>query len=194
MDLMVDRKNLQKALRQILLGRNVNGSDAVDFTADRESLKLVATGTSVEIAIEAAEIGSVSIPISVVAKLKKLAATYEIDDIRLRASDGKVRIEGMSVGHEDIRVRKIANRLIDIPQDAGPLDVLTLRQIFTAVEIEDCALGARVLEVERRLTDVLDSAARALKEYGVRRDELKALVEARISENAPTLRKVLLTQ
>lgn len=194
MDLMIDRKELDKALRQILQGRNAEGPDVVDFTAGRESLTVVVTGRSVEVAIEAAEIGSVSIPIAVVAKLKKVGKTYESEQVRLRATEGRLRLEGMSIANEGIRMRKIARRVIDIPQDARPIDVLSLRHIFTAVEIEESELGAKVLDAEKKLADRLDCAARDLQDYGVSRNELRAQVESRIRENAPSLRKALFSE
>jgi hypothetical protein len=194
MDLMIDRKEFDKALRQILQGRNVQGPDVVDFTAGRETLTVVVTGRSVEVAIEAAEIGSVSVPIAVVAKLKKVAKTYKIEQVRLRATEGRVRLEGMSIANEGIRMRKIARRVIDIPQDARPIDVLSLRHIFTAVEIEESELGAKVLDAEKKLADHLDSAAGWLEDYGISRNELRALAQGRIRENAPSLRKALFSE
>lgn len=194
MDLMVDRKELDKALRVILQGRSAQGPDVVDFTAGREALTVVVTGRSVEVAIEAAEIGSVSIPIEVVAKLKKVAKTYDNDRLRLRANEGRVRLEGMSMAHEGIRMRKIARRLIDIPEDARQMDVLSLRHIFTAVEIEDSELGGKVLDAEKNLADCLDSAARSLADYGISRKELRTLAETRVRENVASLRKALFSE
>lgn len=191
MDFMVDRKEFDKALRLILQGRNAHGPDVVDFTASRETLAVVVTGRSVAIAIEAAEIGSVSLPIEVVAKLKRIAKTYENERLRLRAGEGRVRLEGTSISREDIHMKEIAHRVIDIPEDARPMDLLSLRQIFTFVEIEECHLSGKVLEAEKKLADALDSAADWLADYGISRDELKVMAEARIRENAPSLRKAI---
>lgn len=44
MDFKVDKKELDKTLRLILLGHNAAGSDVVDFTTGRESLTIVVTG------------------------------------------------------------------------------------------------------------------------------------------------------
>jgi hypothetical protein len=191
MDLMIDRKEFDKALRQILQGRNAQGPYVVDFTAARETLTVVATGRSVEVAIEAAEIGSVSIPIEIVAKLKKIGKTYESEQVRLRVSEGRVRMEGMSIANPEIRVRKIARRVIDIPQDARPMDVLSLRHIFTPNEIEESELCAKVLDEEAKLANALDWSARSLADYGISRDDLRVMVETRIRENAPSLRNAL---
>jgi ribosomal protein L30/L7E len=193
MDLMIDRKEFDKALRQILQGRNAQGPDVVDFTASRESLTVVVTGRSVEVAIEAAEIGSVSVPIAVVEKLKKVGKTYESEQVRLRATEGRVRLEGMSITNEGIRMRKIARRVIDIPQDARQMDLLGLRHIFTAVEIKDSELSAKVLEAEKKMAKRLDSAAKDLEDYEISRDELRALAEGRIRDYIPILRKAVLS-
>jgi hypothetical protein len=63
MDFMVDKEEIDQALRQILQGRDAQGLEVVDFTAGRETLTIVATGRSIEFPIEAGEIGSVSVPI-----------------------------------------------------------------------------------------------------------------------------------
>ncbi len=236
MDLMIDRKELDKALRQVLQGLNAAGPDVVDFTARRDTLTVVVTGRSVEVAIEAAEVGSISIPIEIAARLRKIGKTYENERLRLRAGEGRIRLEGMSITNPGIRMRKIARRVIDVPQDARPMDLLGLRHIFTVVEIEDSGLGARVLDAEKKLADRLDSAARSLTsrrcswlwgplaartppvqparrpalpcngtqssgqrprdlaDYGISRNELRALAEARIREGAPGLRKALLSE
>ena len=194
MDLTVDRKELDKALRQILQGRNAAGPEVVDFTAGREALAIVVTGRSVEIAIETTEIGSVSVPIEMVAKLKEVAKTYKKDRLRLRASEGRVRVEGMSIAHEGIRTRKIAGRVIDIPQDARPMDVLALKHICSPEEVAESELVGKVPEEEKRLADCLDDAAKTLRNYGVNRNELRALVETHVLEYAPSLRKALFSE
>jgi hypothetical protein len=191
MDLMVDRKELDKALRQILQGRNAQGPDVVDFTAGRETLTVVVTGRSVELDIEAAEIGSVKIPIEVAARLRKACRTYERERVRLRAAEGRILLEGMSIAHAEIRMRRVARRAIDIPPDAHPMDILSLRHVFTAAEIEDSELGTKVRGAEKKLAARLDSAAKNLADYAISRNDLGALVASRIRENVPILRKAL---
>ena len=98
------------------------------------------------------------------------------------------------MAHEGIRMRKIARRLIYIPEDARQMDVLSLRHIFTAVEIEDSELGGKVLDAEKNLADCLDSAARSLADYGISRKELRTLAETRVRENVASLRKALFSE
>jgi hypothetical protein len=194
MDLMIDRKELDNALQQILQGRNAQGPEVVDFTADRESLTVVVTGRSVEVDIEVTETGSVSVPIAVIAKLMKVCKTYEKEQVRLRATKGQVRLEGMSIANKGIRMRKIARRVIDIPQDARPMDLLGLPHIFTAIEIKDSELSAKVLQAEKKMAKRLDSASKDLADYEISRDELHALVESRIRDYIPSLRKAVLSE
>lgn len=192
MDLMFDRKEFDKALQQILQGRNASGPDVVDFTATQETLTVVVTGRSVEIPIEAQEIGSVRVPIAVVAKLKMTAKTYkEKERLLLHASKGQIRLEGMTIKNEGIQLRKVARRAIDIPQDASQIDILALPRVRSAAEIEESELGGKVRAAEKKLKSRLDSAAKSLAEYGISRDHLHAMVEAQIRENALSLRKAL---
>jgi len=71
------------------------------------------------------------------------------------------------------------------------MDILSLRHVFTAAEIEDSELGTKVRGAEKKLAARLDSAAKNLADYAISRNDLGALVASRIRENVPILRKAL---
>lgn len=193
MDFEIGKKDFASALRQVLQGRKPESADLVDMTAEREKLNLVVTGTSVEVPIEAQERGSFSIPIGVLFKAKRISATYNELRFRIRVSEGRFRLQGMSTSHPGIKPRQIARRVIDIPQDARPQDVLSLAIIFSVDEIEDCGLHVRLLEAQKKMTDDLNRASELLAPYGIVRDELRAMANRNIKAHSETMRKVLFT-
>lgn len=193
MDFEISKKDFSSALRQVLQGRKPESADSVDMTAEPEKLTLVVTGTSVEVPIEAQERGSFSVPIGVLFKVKRISATYDEPRLRIRVSEGRFRLQGMSTSHPGIKPRQIARRVIDIPQDARPQDILSLPLIFSVDEIEDCGLHVRLLEAQKKMTEDVNRASELLAPYGFVRDELRAMANRNIKAHSETMRKVLFT-
>jgi hypothetical protein len=181
MDFQISKSDFTTALRQILQGRKADSADMVDMTADRSTLIVVVTGRSIEIPIEAQERGSFTIPIGVLFKMKKISGTYDDKEFRIRVSDGKFRLQGMTASHPGIKARPIARRVIDIPEDATARDILSLPSISSADEIEDCGLEA----------DDLDSALWTIRKYGFERDELTAMAKLKIKAHADAMKRIL---
>ena len=191
MDFQISKSDFTAALRQILQGRKADSADLVDMTADRSALTVVVTGRSIEIPIEAQERGSFSIPIGVLFKIKKISGTYEEKSFRIRVSEGKFRLQGMTTAHPGIKARPIAHRIIDIPEDAIPRDILSLPLIFSVDEIEDCGLHVKLLEAQKRMAEAIDSAASTLRDYGIDRNELSAMAKGKIKAHADAMKHVL---
>ncbi|MGP8268491.1 MAG: hypothetical protein ACLQLH_00335 [Terracidiphilus sp.] len=153
MDFQIKKTDFNTALRQILQGRKADSSDLVDMTADRSMLTVVVTGRSIEIPIEAQERGSFSIPIGVLFKMKRISGTYDDKEFRIRVSEGKFRLQGMTTSHPDIKTRPIARRIIDIPEDASARDILSLPLIFSMDGIEDCGLYLKLLNAQKKMAE-----------------------------------------
>jgi hypothetical protein len=191
MDFQIGKSEFTTALRQILQARKADSADMVDMTADRSLLTVVVTGRSIELPIEAQERGSFTIPIGVLFKMKKISGTYDNKEFRIRVSEGKFRLQGMSTSHPGIKARPIGRRIIDIPEDATARDILSLPSIFSADEIEDCGLQAKLLEAQKELADDLDSALWTIRKYGIERDELSAMAKLKIKTHADGMKRVL---
>lgn len=88
-------------------------------------------------------------------------------------------------------MKRIARRIIDIPDDARPMDVLALRHIFSVDEIEDSGLHVKVLDAQSELTRALESASLTLSDYGFEQAELIAMAETKIKEHSNGLKRVL---
>jgi hypothetical protein len=192
MDFMIAKDDFDSAMRQILQGRKSTSGDVVDMTATHVTLTVVVTGRSVELPIEAATIGSASIPIGTIAGLKRITGTYKETRFRIRISEGRLRFQGYSVADPNIKMKNIAKRIIDIPEDALALDILSLTHIFSMQEIEECGLQGKLLDAQKEFGDDLDAASSTLRKYNVGRNELRILAEAKITTHAAALKHVLL--
>lgn len=191
MDFMIAKDDFDTALEQILQGRKDTSGDVVDLTASRSTLTVVVTGRSIEVPIEAEVIGSAIIPIKAIFGAKRMSVSYKDERLRLRISDGKLRLQNTSISNPGIAMKRIARRIIDIPDDARPMDVLALRHIFSVDEIEDSGLHVKVLDAQSELTRSLESASATLRDYGFEQAELIAMAEAKIKEHSNSLKRVL---
>jgi hypothetical protein len=190
-DLMLAKRDLASALRQVLQGFKANSREMADLTAARTTLTIVVTGRSEECDAEIGVSGTASIPISTLAGLKRILSTYSDDQIRLRVSEGKLRFQNTNITDPAIAIRRIAKRIIDIPADAHPSDLLSLPHLFTAEEIEESSLMSKVLDAQKTFANDLDSAAAILMKYGIARHELRYLADAKIERHSEGLKGVL---
>lgn len=190
MDFVIEKRQFDNALKQVLLGRKAMPDDPVDLTAEPTMLTVVALGTSVQVPVVSEITGSVSVSVADIAKLKKISSTYKPGPVRIRIVDGRVRFQNTAFS-ANVSAKKISRRVIDIPNDAGPMDLLALPAIFSIDEIEDCGLHSRVLDAQKKLGDRMDFEVAWLKDYGFTRAELIAMVEAKLKSHAATMRRVL---
>ena len=191
MDFTIAKCEFDRALRQILQGRKDTLGDVVDMTADRSTLTVVATGRSIEVPIKTEVIGSVTIPIKVVFSAKRISENYKDERLRLRISDGKFCIQNTSISNPGIAMKRIARRIIDIPDDARPMDILALRHVFSVDEIEDSGLHARVLDAQSKLTRSMESASMTLRDCGFEQAELIVMAETKINTHGVAMKRVL---
>jgi hypothetical protein len=164
--------------------------DLVDLAAEQSILSLVATGTKVEVPVVSESSETLSITVGDLAKLKKISATYKAGPVRIRIGDGRIRFQNTSIG-ASISETQVARRVIDIPNDASILDLVSLPAIFSSQEIEDCGLQTRVQKAKAAVDGMLHSAAASMSEFGFTRSEVSAMVAAKIKSHTETTRHVL---
>jgi hypothetical protein len=187
---VVEKKAFDSAMRQVLLGRKATPDDLVDLTAETTTLTIVALGTSVQVPVVSEITGSVSVTVGDLAKLKKISATYKPGPIRIRIGEGRIRIQNTAFAAH-VSAKKVSRRIIDIPNDAGAMDLLSLPSIFSVDEIEDCGLHSRVLDAQKKLSDRMNFEVSWLSDYGFTRTELIAMVEDKLKAHAVTMKRVL---
>ena len=190
MEFVIEKKHLDAAMKQVLFGRMGTPEDLVDLALERSTLTLVATGTRVEVPVVSELTENVSITVGDLAKLKKISATYKAGPVRIRIGDGRIRFQNTSIG-ANISESQVARRVIDIPNDASALDLVSLPAIFSSQEIEDCGLQTRVQKANNAVNVMLQSAVASMGEFGFTRAEVSAMVNAKIKSHAETTRHVL---
>jgi hypothetical protein len=190
MEFVIEKKLFDSAMRQLLFGRLESPGDLVDLAVEQSTLTLVATGTKVEVPVVSEATESVSITVSDLAKLKKISATYKAGPVRIRIGGGRIRFQNTSIG-ASLSETQVARRVIDIPNDASVLDLVSLPAIFSSQEIEDCGLQTRVQKAKDAVNVMLQSAVASMSEFGFTRAEVSAMVDAKIKSHAETTRRVL---
>ena len=108
----------------------------------------------------------------------------------IRIGDGRIRFQNTSIG-ASISETEVARRVIDIPNEASILDLVSLPSIFSSREIEDCGLQARVQKAKDAVNVMLQSAVASMGEFGFTRGEVSGMVDAKIKSHAETTRHVL---
>jgi hypothetical protein len=189
MDFVIEKKLFDGARRQVLLGRKTTPDDLVDLIAEVTMLTTVALGTSVQVPVVSEITGSVSMTVGDLAKLKKISTTYKPGPIRIRIGEGRIRIQNTAFAAH-VSAKKASRRIIDIPNDAGAMDLLSLPSIFSVDEIEDCGLHSRVLDAQKKLSDRMNFEVSWLSDYGFTRSELIAMVEDKLKAHAVTMKRV----
>jgi hypothetical protein len=191
MDFIISNPNLNSALRQMLQGQNAGSNETVDMTITQNTLTVVITGRSIELPVETGEIGSASLPASVLQGVKRVLPTYQEDSFRIRVSPGKLKLQGYTITEPRIILRNVSKRIIDIPADALDLDLLSIPLLFTREEIEESALSAKVLDAQHRLSLSMESATRSLNAVGVTHHEIRDIVTLKIRTHATGLGNIL---
>jgi hypothetical protein len=190
LDFTISIAKLTQAARQLTRARETENEEPVDIVCTQDSVKFVVTGREFSCLADVSSLGAAQIPLDLLPRLRKAAATFDTD-VRLRVEDGRVRVNSMSISHPAIALKRMGGRMIDIPDDAPARDVLALQYLFTNTEIAESNLVGRVLAANSTLQKALDVAAN-LSEFGVTRDQLRALVQENLKLHAESLRPNLL--
>ncbi|HEY5331593.1 MAG TPA: hypothetical protein VIJ79_17065 [Acidobacteriaceae bacterium] len=144
-DFKISQAEISKASRLLSKVRTDPGTDIVDITCYRENVKFVVTGREITCPALVESVGAAQFPVTLMAKLGKLAASFDDENPRIRIEVGRIRVNSAAVSMPGIILRKIADRPIDIPDDAPIRDILALRYLFTQEELVASDLAKRYL-------------------------------------------------
>lgn len=188
----VSAKDFKKAIRQILSGRaEYMNHDTADVSVRGDDLHLCSTGTSTHLPAKVLQAGCARLPLPVLKNVKRAAATFHQSNLRIRIEPGRFRVESFGFSHPDVELKPIAGRIAGLAIDAKPLDVLALQKLYSAEEVAESGLAARVLDAQEKVVSAIDSAASTLREYGVPREAVRELVDAHISLHAKAMRATI---
>lgn len=185
----VPAKEFKKALRFILVGREeYSQADVVDFLVRAADLEICTTGTSVHLEACVYSAGYARLPLLLLKKIKKLASSYNKPKLSIRIDKERFRIESFAMVEEGIELKPIGPRITDVPIDATVLDLLAIQKLYSAEEIADSGLAARVAEAQQKSASDLNSAMLSLSRYGIPREVIRDLIDAHVSLHANATR------
>jgi hypothetical protein len=188
-DFTAPSKDFKKALRIVLAGRaEFSDQDTADFTVRVGEVHLCSTGTETSFQASIAAAGYARVSIPVLKRMRKIGSSFKQDSLRVRIERQRVRIESFGFTSPDVELKPFGPRIADVPIDATVLDLLALQKLYSAEEIADSGLAARVAEAQETLIANVDSAHRALSQLNVNRVELRNLVERQIVEHASRMK------
>jgi hypothetical protein len=187
MDFVIEKKVVDSGMKQVVFGRSGASEDLVHLKVERSILTLVATGTSVEVPVVSEASESVSIHGRRSSQAEEGQCNPKAGPVRIRIGDGRIRFQSTSIG-ASISEAKNTRRVIDIPNDASVLDLVSLPAIFSSQEVEDCGLHIRVKKAKETLAGMLESAVSSMGEFGFDRAEVSAMTGAKFKAHAATMR------
>ncbi len=188
----VGAKEFKKAVSLLLAGRKEHmDTDTTEFKAVANLLELSSVGTETQIDAEVVQAGYARVPLPVLRDLKKVAATYKQTRLRMRVDEGRFRIESYSLANSGIELKRMGAKMADIPVDAGFLDTLAMTKLFSAEEIAESGLAARVLDAQEKATAAIDGATTWLLPFEIPREEVRRLLDAQLGKRASELKSNL---
>jgi hypothetical protein len=95
------------------------------------------------------------------------------------------------IRHPDVALGIFPDQKFDLPPDAGVVDTLAMASLLTPEQMADQGLIERVETAQKYTLAAVYSAEGALREFGVRREHIQDLVDARIKATAETLSSVI---
>jgi hypothetical protein len=190
-DFEMSQDDLSKAARQMTKARTSVAKELVDLTCYRDNIKFIVTGREFTCPATVELKGMARLPLELLPRLRKVAATFGDKPVRIRIEDGRIRVNSMSISVEGITTRKMSDRPIDIPDDAPVRDILALHFLFTGEEMVESDLTARFLAANSQRLKGIQSAAETLAHFGISRDVIESLVNETLKAHAETLRPIL---
>ncbi len=191
-EFFVSARDFKKGIRLILVGRKeYMDQDTADFRAVADDLELCSTGTSTHMDAQVIRAGNARVPLPVLSHIKKIAVSFKRDRLRVQIEAGRFKVESYSLSHPDVELKRIGTRLADLPVNASALDGLALQKLFSAEELAESGVAARVLAAQERASSAIESAASSLQEFGVPREAVAELLDAHISLHAKVLKALM---
>ena len=191
-DILVRTQEFKKSIRLVLAGRaEYMDSDTADFIARTDDLELCSAGSSNHIPATITRAGAARVPLPVLKNVKRVAVSFKSPQLRIRIEPGRIRVETFGFAHDQIELKSLGGRIADVPINAPALDLLGLQKLYSADEIAESGLTARMLDAQARVTAAIESAATSLKEFGVSREAIRELVDLHVAIHSKTLGRAL---
>jgi len=191
-DFQISQSEIATVADLLTKARKNAKAELVDVTVLRSTARFVVTGREYECDVEAETPGFAQVPLELLPQLQKTAKSFPDDPIRIRIEAGRIRIKSAAVNHPGIALTKGRVRSIDVPDDAPAIDFLAIKQIFSAAQIKENSLTAKIEAAKEELDEALASAAASLAGFNVTKKDLSTLAATYVAAHEEKMRKVLL--
>ncbi len=171
--------------------RSSKKGDTLDLTCADGAVSFVTLGRESSADAVVAAAGQARIPLAIIGRIAELAESFHKTPVRIRLEPGKIRVQSASITEPGIRIGKIKERSIDIPDDAPILDLLSVHMLFSAQQIKESDLSTRIMAAEKQRSADLGRATEALAKYGVTGASLENALNEAIARHRDTLRPIL---
>ena len=112
-----------------------------------------------------------------------LAVLYETppreDPVVIRYEDGKLSISTLSVG---CQWELVSAKTLKASESPSVLDLLALDRTVSRAEVHGTSLGKKIAQAKRVAGAAVTRAATSLAHFGIKREEVEAMVEQRIRD------------
>jgi hypothetical protein len=190
-DFEISQDEFAKVVRLLTKARTPSDNELVDLTCYRDNVKFVVTGRELTCRAAVELKGMTQLPLAILPKLRKVAATFGDKPLRIRIDAGRIRVNSMSIALDRITTQKMSDRPIDIPDDASVRDILALKFLFTMEEVAESDLTARFLAANSERLKAIARATESLAAFAIPDDVIDTLVTQAIKAHAETLRSML---
>ena len=181
---LVERNEFKDAVSYLFSCRTRNrkpGAEYFDVDSGNTQIEMEVTGASSSCSAVVEKAGYARAPLIALEWCCKALRSIKDDRLRIHFSAGQLKMGSLIFKHEGISLRHRGGRLIDLPVDAPLPDVLALLTLFTAEEIEESGMLARVRKADRYASRLIDRAAKTLAPLGTTRNALDEFIKEQLN-------------
>lgn len=185
--------DLLNATQQLTINQGRNkATDYADVLVSESVATFRTVGTSIDVAVNGIQPGTVRLPIPLFEKIGAIAKTFKAKETLVLVWDGLIKIGSWQTRNHEIVLGVVPDQSLDMPSDATFLDALAMEWLLSPAGVKEQGLERRVVKAQRAKEDSIDRATRALEPLRVEREKIAALVEDHIAEAGKRLRSSLL--
>jgi hypothetical protein len=182
--------DLRSATKQLLVNRGeFADSDFADLLVSEVIATIRAVATTTEIPVAGLSLGAARIPLAVMDRVVRAAATFKRKEVRVLVSEGTVKVDTMVHTHPGIIVGIIPNQTIDLPINASILETLGIASILSEAVISAQGLTKRVQLASETAERLIKIAAGTLSTIGISEQEIRVLAKDHIQQAGQQLAK-----
>jgi hypothetical protein len=182
-------EDLKRAAKQIQANRGeFRDTDFAEFAVSACAVDITSVGTEARIVADGKQTGNARLPLKVLARIMDTARSYHTKECTILVDNGFASVGRSKVSHPDISMGLGASAAVSIPVNASALDTLAVATLMDPERIADAGLRERVQTAQKRASAAVQSAADALREFGVSTEDITEILDRRVADAAEIIR------